>query len=401
MTSQHRNTEIPLATGNPFKRAAPITFTAKTLTHRVGDLDGRSGSAAKSRPLECFLPDLARRRTPTAHQASQCTPVADNSGPVQDGHVTHMQAGFAMQVPVDFDLHGYELTVPSGHVLLQLHSPGGGLFQPYREQGLAEVVTALERLGRRGIVVDIGANIGDTLALIARYSTLDVLCVEPSDYFLKYLRDNVARHFADRAVVADCYVTAHEDEPARALFHWGGTAKPIDGPYSEHGGVVSIGRLVDEAGDVALVKIDTDGTDLALVGGSLDLPAPAFPIYFELEITTPDRVEATAACARARQLFARLVGGRVSAGLCLGRPGTVLRPPRSFGRTGRHQPAQLSDPLAAPAGVGLRRLRGPRQRLAAGGNVVERDLRRPVAPVGLSHRQSSTRVAHLDAALSL
>lgn len=231
----------------------------------------------------------------------------DNLAPVQDEHVTHMQAGFAMQVPVDFNLHGYELTVPSGHVLLQFHSPGGGLFQPYREQGLAEVVTALERLGRRGVAVDIGANVGDTLALIARYSTLDVLCVEPSDYFLKYLRENVARHFADRATVADCYVTAHEDEPARALFHWGGTATPIDGPYTEQGSVVPIGRLVSEAGDVALVKIDTDGTDLALVGGCLDLPAPAFPIYFELEITTPDRAEATAACTRARQLFARLV----------------------------------------------------------------------------------------------
>lgn len=245
--------------------------------------------------------------------------------------------------------------------------------------------------------MDIGADVGDTLALIARYSTLDVLCVEPSDYFLAYLRDNVARHFADRATVADCYVTAHEDEPARALFHWGGTAKPIDGPYSEHGSVVPIGRLVGEAGDVALVKIDTDGTDPALVDGSLNLSAPTFPIYFELEITTPDRVEATAACTRARQLFARLV----EAGLCLGRPGTVLRPHRSFGRTGRHQPAQLSDPRRAPAGLGLRRLRGPRQRLAAGGNVVERDLRRPVAPVGLSHRQPLTRVAHLDAALTL
>lgn len=58
------------------------------------------------------------------------------------------------------------------------------------------VVTALERLGRRGIAVDIGTNVGDTLGVIARYSTLDILCVEPSDYFLPYLRQNVARHFA-------------------------------------------------------------------------------------------------------------------------------------------------------------------------------------------------------------
>lgn len=218
-----------------------------------------------------------------------------------------MQAGFAMQVPVDVDLHGYQLTVPSGHVLLHFHTPGSGLFQPYREQGLALVVTALERLHRRGVAVDIGANVGDTLAVIARHGALDIFCVEPSDYFLPYLRDNVARHFADRATVADWYVTAHEDEPGRTLFHWGGTAKPIDGPHSEQGSVVPIGRLVSEVGDVALMKIDTDGADLNLVEACLGVHAPTFPIYFELEITTPDADEARAACERARSCFARLV----------------------------------------------------------------------------------------------
>jgi FkbM family methyltransferase len=227
--------------------------------------------------------------------------------PVQYEHVRHMQEGFANQVPVKFELHGYELTVPSGHFLLQFHTPGSGGFQPYREQGLALVVTALERLHRRGVAVDIGANVGDTLAVIGRYSTLDILCVEPSDYFLPYLRHNVARHFTDRATVVDWYVTAHDDEPGRALFHWGGTAKPIDGPYSEHGSVVPIGRLVSEAEDVALMKIDTDGADLAIIEGCLDVQAPTFPIYFELEITTHDRGEARTACTRAQRFFAHVV----------------------------------------------------------------------------------------------
>ncbi|MDD4867691.1 MAG: FkbM family methyltransferase, partial [Mycobacterium sp.] len=169
------------------------------------------------------------------------------------------------------------------------------------------VVTALERLGRRGVAVDIGANVGDTLAVIARYSMLDILCVEPSEYFLPYLRQNVARHFADRATVVDWYVTAREGEPARALLHWGGTAKPIDGPHTGQGSVVAIGRLVGEVGDLALLKIDTDGADLALVEGCLDARAPTFPIYFELEITAHDRDEARTACTRAQRFFARLL----------------------------------------------------------------------------------------------
>jgi len=217
-----------------------------------------------------------------------------------------MQEGFADQVPISFELHGYELAVPSGHPLLQFHTPGAGGFQPYRERGLTLVMTALERLRRRGVVVDIGANVGDTLAVIARHSSLDVLCVEPSDFFLPYLRRNVDRHFLDRATVADWYITANDDEPARSLFHWGGTAKPVDGPYSERGRVVPVGRLFDDLDDVALVKIDTDGSDLAIVEGCLASQSPAFPIMFELEITTNDLSEARRACTRARTFFARM-----------------------------------------------------------------------------------------------
>jgi FkbM family methyltransferase len=213
-------------------------------------------------------------------------------------YVRYMNEGFANQVPIKFELHGYELAVPSRHVLLQYHAPGSGGYQPYREQGLIQVVTALEQLHRRGVAVDIGANIGDTLAIIARYSELDALCVEPSDFFLPYLRHNIACHFADRAKAVDWFITAHDDEPGRALYHWGGTAKPIDRPCTEHSAVMPIGRLFSEASDVALLKIDTDGADLAIIEGCLDAQGPTFPIYFELEITTSDPGEAKTSCER-------------------------------------------------------------------------------------------------------
>jgi len=218
-----------------------------------------------------------------------------------------MQEGFDSQTPVEFELHGYELSVPSGHVLLRFLTPGSGLFQPYRERGLALVATAIDRLHRTGVVVDIGANIGDTLAIIARHCELNVLCVEPSEYFLPFLRQNVERHFAGRATVEDCYVTARVDEPRRELMHWGGTANPIAGSRSEHGSVVPISRLVSEASNVALLKIDTDGADLDLVEGCLSLQKPTFPIYFELEITTGDPDDARAACARAQRFFSHSV----------------------------------------------------------------------------------------------
>ncbi|MEU0503164.1 FkbM family methyltransferase [Nocardia sp. NPDC005998] len=157
------------------------------------------------------------------------------------------------------------------------------------------------------MAVDIGANVGDTLAIIARHSALDVICVEPSDFYLPYLRHNVTRHFAGRARVLDWFVTARDDEPGRALFHWGGTAKAINQSYSESGTVASIGRLIADAGEVALLKIDTDGADLSIIEGCLDAHQPTFPIYFELEKTNPKPDKVGAFCAQAQRFFSRVV----------------------------------------------------------------------------------------------
>lgn len=215
---------------------------------------------------------------------------------------------FAGQVPVSFQFYGYDLTVPSKHPLIAFHTPNSGNYQPYRDRGLGVIAAALAQLGRQGVAIDIGANVGDTLAVIARNSAFKVVCVEASDFFAQYLRVNVERHFKDRAEIRHCFIAAKPDDPGQALFHWGGTARPIDRPFSESCAVIPIGRLIAEAGAVALLKIDTDGFDLALIEACLETrPAPTFPIYFELEITSNQAHELRAAAQRSQAFFHRTV----------------------------------------------------------------------------------------------
>ncbi len=219
----------------------------------------------------------------------------------------YQDQSFAGQVPVSFHFCGYDLTVPSKHPLIGFHTPNSNIYQPYRDRGLGITAAALAPLGRQGVAIDIGANVGDSLAVIASNSDLKVICVEASDFFVQYLRVNVDRHFKDRAEIRHAFVAAKPDDRGKALLHWGGTARPIDRPFSESSTVVPIGGLLGEFSDVALLKIDTDGFDLALVEACLEAqPAPIFPIYFELEITSKQPNEVRAAAERSQAFFNRV-----------------------------------------------------------------------------------------------
>jgi FkbM family methyltransferase len=195
---------------------------------------------------------------------------------------------FTDQTPVEFDFFGYRLLAPSAHPIIVYSTPDQGQFQPYREIGLARTVQAVSNAGSTGVVLDIGANIGDSLAVICRHSHLHVICVEASDFFAGYLRQNVDRFFLDRATVVQAFVTSQRGGAPQGLAHWGGTAKPVASPFTEHCGAFAIQDLVAQAGEIALLKIDTDGYDLDIIRGAFeagDVGQPRFPIYFEFEIT--------------------------------------------------------------------------------------------------------------------
>jgi FkbM family methyltransferase len=215
------------------------------------------------------------------------------------------EKGFADQHPVEFPVANYPLSLPSNHPLTWLldpHSPRG---QPYREAGLIYTVQALEALGRTGTAIDIGANVGDTCAIIHRLSRLSILCIEASDFFFPYLQTNIRRHFAARAVAHQRFVVARPEDLPTGLYHEHGTARPVADPPTESCGALVMAELLEMADPVALLKIDVDGLDLELVDAALAHRQPRFPIYFEIEMhgATLDKVRAYG--AQAQLLFAR------------------------------------------------------------------------------------------------
>src|SRR5262245_60410796 len=143
-----------------------------------------------------------------------------------------MDKTFADQEPREVRFCGYSMSIPSKHPLLSFFDPSSTHFQPHRESGLILIARALHALERTGTIIDIGANIGDSLALIARHCNLNVLCVEGSDFFYEYLRENISRNFVRRATAKHALVVKDDADNPRGLMHWGGTAKPADVPFA-------------------------------------------------------------------------------------------------------------------------------------------------------------------------
>ncbi len=95
----------------------------------------------------------------------------------------------------------YEAVLPPDHNL-----PFYQRRDPTYDAYAIGVVTELARQATRVLVVDLGANVGDTaLAMLSAGPNVDVLCVEGDPYFLTFLRRNVAAH-SDRVRIVAGFV---------------------------------------------------------------------------------------------------------------------------------------------------------------------------------------------------
>ncbi len=221
-------------------------------------------------------------------------------------------AGFTDQAPVEVDFFGYRLLIPSQHVLTAFFDPQSPMHQPYRETGLVRIAQALQLLNRSGTAIDIGANVGDTCAILHRHSALKIVSIDASDFFFPYLEKNVERLFGERASARQAFVLAAGDETPRGLFHWGGTAKAVDAPFSEHCQSIAICDLLASVGDVALLKVDIDGFDIEVISGAFDNvgvnghQSPRFPIYFEYEFAGDNLDQIRARCIKSLEFFKKV-----------------------------------------------------------------------------------------------
>lgn len=185
----------------------------------------------------------------------------------------------------------YELLVPKSHLLTNLLAT-----QPLRDKCVGVAAEYLGLKYRSGTIVDVGANIGDTAAIIATHASNKLILVEGSEYFHSLLLRNV-RQLPNDIEVKHCLIGDGSQVAAR-LTHWGGTAflnkhEPGDSRANTE-------RLCSIAGDdTCFVKLDTDGNDFAILADSIDWFAKVRPgILFENQIHDQNDLHAAGSICR-------------------------------------------------------------------------------------------------------
>jgi FkbM family methyltransferase len=178
-------------------------------------------------------------------------------------------------------LYGHELRMPSEHFL-----PGILRLFPQFNRPLSLTVEAIALSTSRQLsVVDVGANIGDSVASIECHlpNRCRFLCLEPDGDLAELCELNHAGN--NRVEVKRCYVG--EDEGAPVCLKDDGRANPstrlVDNNTKDR--LVRLDTVADlftQAGGLDLVKIDTEGYDFSVLRSAPNLLSRYKPtVYFE------------------------------------------------------------------------------------------------------------------------
>jgi FkbM family methyltransferase len=175
----------------------------------------------------------------------------------------------------------YSLEVSSGHIYLADSLPKTYDYLPWNVIG--------ELISRTGLVdycmIDIGANVGDTLAHFRRISSAPVICVEPSPYFFEILQRN-ALQFENVSLIQK--LVAPKEMFGKVAFEAGGQtgfSRIAGNRDSWHGDYISFDELYSFNHKNFIIKSDTDGFDDQIIRAAVsqvNKPAHCIPfIYFE------------------------------------------------------------------------------------------------------------------------
>lgn len=181
-------------------------------------------------------------------------------------------------VPIKLQYTGFFIELPANHLLAdyQRRYPRYDKFLPHLARYLSP----------RDTVIDIGANVGDTLAnMVESNRTAHYICIEPDDSFHNLLDQNVERM---RSAITGLNVRTIKAFVGKSVSNvtlegTGGTKHAV---VNKGGSVRSfaLDELILDASSVRLLKSDVDGFDWDVLDSSMAVIENHKPmIFFECQ----------------------------------------------------------------------------------------------------------------------
>lgn len=166
-----------------------------------------------------------------------------------------------------------EITVPLEHP---------AVYWRYRPVGLNQnFLLVAKRLleVRSGLIIDVGANVGDGVALL-RGAGIDapILAIEGADIWFALLKSNTSTFSS--VTLEQVFLGTGEQDKHLALLVKDGTAKLVKGDSSVEMTSLDSLLLRHKEHPVVLLKTDTDGFDAKVLFGAKDLLTTQKPVVF-------------------------------------------------------------------------------------------------------------------------
>lgn len=177
-------------------------------------------------------------------------------------------------------------TIRIGKYDLQLnknHSLGYNMkHYPLYNQNLPRLVSFLKSSFPNVAVIDVGANVGDTVLFIKNREDVPVICIEGDPYYYDLLKKNTAQ-FPDVQTLQ--VFLSDKDEKLKAALHIDrGTLSVNEKAEGREISVVSLDSIINanpaRFADVKILKTDTDGYDMKILRGAWNFLAERSPVLF-------------------------------------------------------------------------------------------------------------------------
>ena len=178
---------------------------------------------------------------------------------------------------VEYDFRGTRLRMPLSHdlpVILREY--------PLYSDNLGRIAGQLFTKYQNLSIIDVGANIGDSAVTIRRYAQVPILCIEGEPKFAELIGENVA-HMNPPPVIEESFVGT-SGESLQAVVH-NGTARlePAEADNGLSIRMKSLENILEERPSFQasrLLKIDTDGMDIAILNSAIAWISRQKPVLF-------------------------------------------------------------------------------------------------------------------------
>lgn len=191
-----------------------------------------------------------------------------------------------------YEIDSFVLDMGKNHLLsnYQEDCPMFSRIIPYLGE-LAEGVR-----GEQGVIVDLGANVGDTVAAMIKHTNAHILCIEPTDEYYDLLNKNLFVMNAENRVRTLQAFISNEKRNYQAIVSGGGTAVQQE----THQSTIPTFTLLEafdrcdiEMSQVVLIKTSTSGNDAGAIlslEDSLHEMNPIFYIETDMSMTSNQAV---------------------------------------------------------------------------------------------------------------